>query len=62
MPHRKTGEHHVLLRMPDETFQRVKALSAAEYRSINQQLLLIIDTFFPKKSAAQEVAAKTEEV
>ena len=62
MPHRKTGEHHVLLRMPDETFQRIRALSAAEYRSVNQQLLLIIDTFFLKKSAAQEVERQGEEV
>lgn len=62
MPHRRNGEHHVLLRMPSETFKRVKALSDAEYRSVNQQLLLIIDTFFLKKSAAQEVERRTEEV
>jgi len=48
--------------MPAETFKRVKALSDAEYRSVNQQLLLIIDTFFLKKSAAQEVERRTEEV
>ena len=62
MPHRRNGEHHVLLRMPEETFRRVKSLSDAEYRSVNQQLLLIIDTFFLKKSAAQEVERRTEDV
>ena len=62
MPHRRNGEHHVLLRMPAETFKRVKSLSDAEYRSVNQQLLLIIDTYFLKKSAAQEVERRTEEV
>lgn len=62
MPQRKTDRYHVLLRMPHETFERVRALSNAEYRSINQQLLLIIDTYFLKKDADQDVSAKTEEV
>lgn len=61
MPRLRPGEKHVLVRMPVATFERVRARADAGYRSLNKEILMIIDTHLKSEDAGSAEPASNEE-
>lgn len=46
-----TAEHSIIVRMPISLHQRLKAKADAERRSVNAQVLVLLEETLPKEAA-----------